>query len=170
MALVITFPIIIVLVLRTENLVPRKTGIPHNERFYLAPINQNFENSRIKKKSSRRCESFQHQFEALFQHGTPPKVIYSFVFILRYISSTRSPHISVASRKHACHMRVTTFRELATCLATRRLIALLTSPTCLDWESSWTARCAHFRRETFTTHSDGRFAEPNLRARSHISR
>jgi hypothetical protein len=170
LAWVITFPIIIVLVLRTENLVPRKTGIPHNERFYLAPINQNFKNSRIQKKSSRQCESFQHQFGALFQHGTPPKILYSLVFILRYISSIRISQISVASRKHACHMRVTTFRELATCLATRRLIALLTSPACLNWESSWTARCAHFRRETFTTHSHGRFAEPKLRARSHISR
>ena len=170
MAWVITFQIFIMLVLGSENLVPRKTGIPHNERFYLAPIDQNFENSRIKKKSSRQCEGFQYQFGALFQQGTPPKILYNLVFILRYISSIRISQISVVSRKHACHMRATTFRELATCLATRRLIALLTSPTCLDWESSWTARCAHFRRETFTTHSDGRFAEPNLRARSHISR
>jgi hypothetical protein len=111
LAWLITFPIIIVLVLRTENLVPRKTGIPHNERFYLAPIDQNFENSRNKKKSSRQCDGFQHQFDALFQHGTPPKLLYSLVFILWYIPSIRSPHISVAYRKHACHMRVTTFRE-----------------------------------------------------------
>ena len=104
--LAIIFQTIIMLVLRTENLVPHMTGIPHNERFCLAPINQNFENSRIKKKSSRQCEGFQYQFDALFQHGTPPKLLHSLVFILRYISSIRSPQIPVASRKHACHMRV----------------------------------------------------------------
>ena len=104
--LAIIFQTIIMLVLRTENLVPHMTGIPHNGRFCLAPINQNFENSRIKKKSSRQCEGFQYQFDALFQHGTPPKLLHSLVFILRYISSIRSPQIPVASRKHACHMRV----------------------------------------------------------------
>ena len=36
----------------------------------------------------------------------PPKILYSLVFILRYTSSIRSPQIPVASRKHACHMRV----------------------------------------------------------------
>jgi hypothetical protein len=73
LGLAIIFPTIIMLVLRTENLIPHMTGIPHNERFCLAPINQNFENSRIKKKSSRQCEGFQYQFDALFQHGTPPR-------------------------------------------------------------------------------------------------
>ena len=42
----------------------------------------------------------------------PPKILYSLVFILRYISSIRSPQIPVASRKHACHMRVIGLRCL----------------------------------------------------------
>lgn len=146
--LAIIFPTIIMLVLRTENLIPHMTGIPHNGRFCLAPINQNFENSRIKKKSSRQCEGFQHQFSALFQHGTPPKFLHSLVFILRYISSIRSPQIPVASRKHLCHLRVIGLR----CVA-------------LTWRASVRRRLGYpIRRETFTAHSHVRIDELKLRA------